>query len=202
MLVSFTCLQLGSFGFSATSSSTDENFILKLLSGGFSFSTCVLVSTFKAGSRPDTFSSCSISEHWRSSFPWESPLPFLGTKVEADSFICIRGFWLTSNDAVPPSKIFLSGDFMVASRTLSSWRNTCLLSGVSLTSSHHLIMENESWKMMSGTTRHSCLTLSMLPEFVETWLSLLGKIEEQLLQKICWPSVSRLLTNSRPTEDR
>ena len=201
MLLSFTCLQLGSFGFSATSSSTDENFLLKLLSGGFSFSTCVLVSTFKAG-RPDTFASCSLSEHWRSSFRWESPLPFLGTNVEADSFTCIRGSWLTSNDAVPPSKIFLSGDFMVASRTLSSWRNTCLLSGVSLTSRHHLIMENESWKMMSGTTRHSRLTLSMLPEFVETWHSLLGKIEEQLLQKICWPSVNRLLTNSRPTEDR
>ena len=101
--------------------------------------------TTKAG-RPDTFSSGFISEHGKSSFSWESPLSFLGTNVEADSFICIRGFWLTSNDAVPPSKIFLSDDFMVASRTVSSWRNTCLLSGVSLTSRYYLIMENESLK--------------------------------------------------------
>ena len=129
------------------------------------------VCTTKAG-RPDTFSSGFISQHQKSSFPWESPLPFLGTNVEADSFICIRGFSLTSNDAVSSSKIFLSGDFMVASRTLSSWRNTCLLSGVSLASRHHLIMENESLKDDEWNNK-ALMSNSMLPEFVETGPSLL-----------------------------
>ena len=65
MLLSFTCLQLaiGPFGFSTTSWSTDENFLLKLLSDGhFPFSTCVLAGTTEAD-RSDTFSSCLISEH-------------------------------------------------------------------------------------------------------------------------------------------
>ena len=61
--------------------------IFKLLSdGNFPFSTWVLVGTTEAG-WSDTFSSWLVLEHWRFSFPWESPLQFLGTNVEADSFI-------------------------------------------------------------------------------------------------------------------